>query len=189
MIILTHVRFFVALLACFTASPAVAFDFNDCIINGMKGISSDLAARQIRMACLAKYDEYKDGRLRKLAKEYGEAIDNGGMYRGGNFQYGDDGFHSMKYTNVTGDKTITFVRLRTAPAPAPGTQCDFNKQRVYAYKITVKPRESITLFYPSSAGSECSDLVTILGKPSSWKDVSFSSTAKPLDNDPFAELN
>lgn len=155
----------------------------------MKGVSSDVAARQVRMACQSKKDEYKKGIAKTLEREYGELIANDKMLKSKYYEEEGAGFSSMQYTNQTTNKTITFIRLRIAPAPASGAQCDFSKQFFHTYRVKVKPRDNISLVYPSPTGSDCVDLVTVRGLPTSWSDVSFSSKAQPLANDPFADVD
>lgn len=175
---------------CLFPVAAQAFDLNDCIINGMKGVSSDIAARQVRYACDQKHREHKQQRLEQLSSEFGEVVDVETLEAGKYFNVEDPGFHSMQYTNKSSEKTVTFVRLEVIPASGgPGTDCDMTKRRVHAYKLTVKPRAAIKLVYPSSAQSTCVNLLVVLGRVPSWKDLSFSSSAKPSDKDPFAGLD
>ncbi len=169
-----------------------AFDLNDCIINGMKGVSSDVAARQIRWACEQKDQEYKKQRTQQLLRDYGSPLDTEALKMEKNWAFDEIGFHSMEFINTTSDRTVTYVRLSVAPAPnsPPGAPCDPSKERIHAYTITLKPGARIKLIYPSSVEKgECISLKGALGRPTSWKDVSFFSSAKPADNDPLAGLD
>lgn len=167
-----------------------AFDLNDCIINGMKGVSSDVAARQVRYACDQKHQELKRQRQDELSIEFGEPVDVVTFEMDKYTNIEEPGFNSMRYTNKSPDKTVTFVRLEVVPAPdGPGTSCDVSKRRVYAYKVTMKPRTDVKLIYPASASSNCLTPLVVLGRTPSWKDVSFSSSVKPIDKDPFAGLD
>lgn len=173
-----------------SVDAATAFNLNDCIINGMKGISSDAAARQIRYACDQKHKEYKSERTEKLLKDFGEVVDVDILEASKFYSPEGPGFYSIEYTNRSGEKTITFLRMEVTPAPAgPGTDCDTNKRRVYAYKLLVKPRASIKLMYPSTTSSNCLTPTIVLARPPSWKDVSLSSVVKPLEKDPFIGLD
>lgn len=173
-----------------SAGAALAFDLHDCIINGMKGVSSDMAARQVRYACDQKYKEYKQQRLEQLSKEFGEVVDVDTVEAGKFYSVEEPGFYSMLYTNKSSEKTVTFLRVEVIPAPGgPGTDCEISKRRVFAYKVSVKPRASIKLVYPSPNPSNCVTPLVVLARVPSWKDVSFSSSAKPSDKDPFAGLD
>ena len=126
------------------ADAAIAFNLNDCIINGMKGISSDAAARQVRFACDQKHKEYKSERMEKLLKDFGEVVDVDILEASKFYSPEGPGFYSIEYANRSGEKTITFLRMEVTPAPAgPGTDCDTNKRRVYAYKLIVVASRTI----------------------------------------------
>jgi hypothetical protein len=156
----------------------------------MKGVSSDMAARQVRYACDQKYKAYKQERLEQLSKEFGEPLEVDVIEADKYYNAEEPGFYSMQYFNKSNEKTVTFVRLEVVPAPGgPGTECDLAKRRVHAYKVTLKPRATIKLIYPSSAPSNCLAPLVVLARAPSWKDVSFSSSAKPSDKDPFLGLD
>jgi hypothetical protein len=169
---------------------AHSFDLNDCIINGMKGVSSDLAARAVNNACNQKQRAFKDARMVQLVKEYGEPLDVEMLEADRHYVVEGPGLYSMRFLNKSSEKTVTFIRLEVVPAPGgPGTDCDTTKRRVYAYKVTVKPLASIKIIYPSVVPSNCVSTRVALGRTPTWKDVSFSSSAKPIDKDPFAEVD
>lgn len=170
--------------------PVLAFDLNDCIINGMKGVSSDIAARQVRYACDQKSKEYKQQRLELLAREFGEVVDVDTVEGGKFYEVEAPGFYSMLYTNKSAEMTVTFLRVEVVPAPGgPGTNCDMTKRRVFAYKVSIKPGASTKLIYPSAHPSNCVTPLVVLARVPSWKDISFSSSARPSEKDPFAGLD
>lgn len=41
-------------MAVLWAGPAMANTFDDCVLDGMKGVTSDLAAKSVKVACLRK---------------------------------------------------------------------------------------------------------------------------------------
>lgn len=180
---------FVASVACAQSNAADSFNVNDCIINGMKGVSSDTAARQVRYACDQKKYEFKAQRLEALSKEFGEPVEIETLEADKNFDLEGPGRYSTSLTNKSPERVVTFVRLEVTPAPGgAGTVCDTEKRRVYTYQIALKPRASIKLVYPSSVPYHCIRPVLALGRAPSWKDVSFSSSASPSEKDPFAGL-
>lgn len=167
-----------------------SFDLNDCIINGMKGISSDTAASQVRFACNQKNKAYKDARIENLMKEFGEEMEVALLEEDKYYAVEEPGFYSIKYTNKSNGKAVTFVRLEVVPAPGgAGTACDFDKRRVHAYRVMLKPGASTKLIYPSSFSANCISPLVVLGRVPTWKDVSFSSSARPASKDPFYGLN
>lgn len=172
------------------AVPVLAFDMNDCIINGMKGVSSDMAARQVRYACDQKFKKHKQQRLEQLAKEFGDVVDVDTVEAGKFYQVEEPGFYSILYTNKSAERTVSFLRVEVVPAPGgAGTTCEMSKRRVFAYKVSVKPGASIKLVYPSAYPANCVTPLVVLARVPSWKDISFSSSARPSEKDPFADLD
>ena len=164
-------------------SPSVfAFDLNDCIINGMKGVSNDTAARQIRNACDQKSKEEKRKVLEKLSKEYGDIIDNEFFH---NELRGDS---KARYRNESNDKVITFVRLAVWPRPdGAGTPCQPDGRTDYFFKPGLKPRGFIQLDYPFSTPTDCRAIWAVMGRTSTWTDISLFSSVSPIDRSPFSE--
>lgn len=183
------VAFSVHWLALTLSSPAVqAFDVNDCIINGMKGVSSDMAARQVRYACDQKRLEARKLRVAALTKEYGDALEIESIEQAPNFGAEQAGMHFIQVRNKNPDKAVKLLRLEVAPAIVGGAACDMTKSRRYSYSVTMKAFEALNLVYPSTAQTECLSIVAAYGRASSWRDVSFSFSAKPDDSDPFADI-
>ena len=181
---------FVAICLGLAVGAAHSFDLNDCIINGMKGVSSDAAARQVRYACDQKHKAFKQERIEQLLKEFGEPLDVEVIEAGKYYEVEEPGFYSTQYSNKSNEKTVTFIRLEVVPAPGgAGTSCDFTKRRVHAYKVTLKPRAAMKLVYPSPYPSNCVNALAVLGRAPSWMDVSLSSAARPSNKDPFAGLD
>jgi hypothetical protein len=182
----------------FLGTSAHAFDLNDCIIKGMKGVGSDLAAAQVRYACNQKRLEARKVRLAALYKEYGEALDIESIEQASNFGTEQTGLHFLQVKNKSRDTVVTLLRLEVVPVSDnpyakyvpgyTGPSCDQSKSRKFAYSVTLKAFETLKLVYPSTAQSECLSIVSALGRAASWKDVSFSSSAKPDDRDPFADI-
>lgn len=168
--------------------PAHAFDVNDCIINGMKGVSSDVAARLVRVACDQKLKIFKEQESTKLAAIYGDTINPELIVPASSFEFVTMRIHSLKFTNKT-DMTLLYVRIEVAPASAPGAPCDPEKVRIFAYKTTVKPGAAVNLVYPAATSSECVVATVARGRTSSWKDVSFSTSIKPEEKDPLSGLD
>lgn len=180
------------LMACLALGAATshAFDFNDCIINGMKGVSSDVAAGAVRTACRQKLSAFEADRKEQLMKEYGEPQEldtlEGSAYH---TVESPAGFYSSSFLNTSHEKTVRYIRLVIAPAPGgPGTDCDFSKRKVYAYSILLKPKASHKLVYPSATPANCLVLLNVFAKTPTWRDVSLSSSSKPIEKDPFAGL-
>lgn len=102
--------------AFISSGSAWAFSLDDCIIEGMKGVSSNYAAKQIELACKRKHDEYERQRLQELEKEFGEVVKNDLVEATGYLRTEGAGFRSMEFTNKSTDKTVTYIRLAVIPA-------------------------------------------------------------------------
>lgn len=172
-----------------TYRPVYAFDLNDCIISGMKGVSSDVAARQVRYACDQKLRAYKVEQLAKFEKEFGELVDSGLAEQAKFFDLAGPGKHSIQISSREPARALTFVRLEITPATGgPGTSCDPLRARVFAYKTLIKPGASVKLVFPVVAESNCIAVVSLHARPTAWSDVSFSSTIDQLAVDPFEKI-
>ena len=170
-------------------SSALAFDLNDCIINGMKGVSSDVAARQVRYACDQKQRAHVAERRLKFEQEFGEPLSTDLLEEAPHFELAGAGKHSIQVTSKEPSKAVTLIRLEVTPAPAgPGTACDPTRSRVFAYKVMLKPAQKVRLVYPSTADLNCLSVVSANARPTKWSDVAFSSSADPMPRDPFEEL-
>lgn len=169
-------------------SSASAFDLNDCIINGMKGVSSDVAARQVRYACDQKQRAYVAERRLKFEQEFGEALGTEFIELASSFDLAGPGKHSIQVRSKEASKAVTLIRLEVVPAPGgAGTTCDMPKGRVFAYKVMLKPTQRVRLIYPSAGESNCVSVVSANARPARWTDVAFSSTADPMSKDPLEE--
>jgi hypothetical protein len=178
-IALMHITFLLGI------GSANAFSVTDCVLGGMKGVSSDVAARQIRWACDQKYQEHK----RKRLQEFGEILERSSFIKAPNWDHEGPGFHKIQFTNGNSDKTITYVRLRVAPAEDQEGPCDTGKAKRHAYKLFIKPGATISFAYPSTNKSECINVDMVVGRPPSWRDLSLSSLARPEDSDPLTEFD
>jgi hypothetical protein len=161
---------------------ATAGVYEDCILQNMKGVQVPQAIAEVRQACRQKADEH----TRTRVAQFGERIDPSLFKDAAAWEFDAPGFHAMRFTNTTSDSTVTYVRLSVIPAEADGKSCDPNKSRFFAYTITVKPGQSIRLIYPSGAEkTECVRAAGVLARGPRWTDVSFSSSAKPVEQDPL----
>lgn len=177
---------FTVLLMAVSPIDALASPYEDCILQNMKGVQERLAAIEVRKACQKKYVDYKRERVR----EFGELLETASFKHAERWEIDSPGFHAMQFTNLNRDKTITYARISVAPAEDGGKPCDVNKEKVYAYRLSVKPNQSVRLIYPSSASkAECINVQGVLGRAPSWRDVSFSSSITPAAKDPLGDVD
>lgn len=124
--------------------------YDDCIISGMKGVSSDLAAKLVATACKRKaYDERERKRL-----SFGVAIDS--RYYGLNESpsLDSDGLYSQEFENRHSSQTIAYVVLSVSevqsdsPNKSKYSLESFRWSRAYYYKLALKPGRTIRLKFP-----------------------------------------
>lgn len=165
------------LLFLFMASTAHAqsdFDINDCIINGMKGVASDAAAKMVKEACERKQQERPEWKADQYIKQLGSVASVDTLKIVELSTNAEVGFHSMFVKNVDPERTITFLRIKVTPAPIAGKDCDYLHSKFETFRVTIPPSSSATLLYPNRGGQEsCVVLVTVFardiattGKPS-----------------------
>lgn len=175
----------VAMLISLYSVVAVAGPYEDCILQNMKGIQDRLAAVEVQKACRRKADDYK----RERVQEFGEKLDGTSFKDAPTWEIESPGFHAIQFTNTNSDRTITYARIRVAPAEEEGKPCDLSRDKAHSYRLSLKPGQSVRLIYPSSATkSECIRVEGVLGRVPSWRDLSFSSSASPIAKDPLADI-
>lgn len=173
----------VACTALIVSSFVYAFDKNDCILNGMKGVANETAAREIQKACRQKSQDEKRKILDQVLKEYGDVTDEDLLARETNANSGE-----VQYRNNSDDKVITFVRLAVWPvSDNPVLLCKSEAMHAYNYRLTLKPGKTVNFSYPSRATTDCVKTWVVFGREGSWKDVSLLSSATPSDSIPFDE--
>lgn len=191
-----HVRSFsfrlallcVAISGSALPTVALAFDINDCIINNMKGVTSDVAARAIKSACDQKEVDARISTQREITKPFGQSIETSVAKLNNVLAYPGGGFLGIQITNISKNTTVKYVRLRTWPAPAGGAACITSGVAEYAYEVTLAPRKSLLFQFPSSSASACIEVVAVFGKDASWQDYSMYSSIEPLKKDPLQGL-
>jgi hypothetical protein len=92
----------------FVSIAVYAGPYEDCVLSGMKGVSSDAAARAVTQACQNNVHE-----ARKTKHEiFGSPMREGEYeYAAGNASRHEDGHISEVFKNTSDFKTITYVAL------------------------------------------------------------------------------
>lgn len=175
--------------------------FEDCVLAGMKGVSSDAAARAVSQACNNKRNEVQKERREKLGlpmkgDEYVWSESN-------QFDNSENGFMSEIFKNKSNYKTVTYVALEILDAdfyeyknPIFPTydfegQTAWQKERTqtYYYKLLLKPNSATKLLYRTPRTKTWWSKATIvLGRESKWSDsisASTGGTTKPESKDPL----
>ena len=195
----------VIVTAIISQHPAAASvsAYDDCVINGVKGVSSDIAARLVAQSCKNKIAEAK----KLKAAAFGSALsqDEFVYVSGkGSVQSHDDGYYSQVIKNRSPFKTITYVALNIKDGDyydwkSKATINFFDpdilkwqadRSHTYFYKLTLTPESEVRLMFRNPrTDSFYAEVVTVLGREAKWSDKistsSFSKNIKPELNDPL----
>ena len=195
-------RVMVSLAGVFLVSAtSYGGEFEDCVLNGMKGVSSDAAARVVNQACRSKVIEAKKAKL----EVFGSPLREGEFEHvtgDGSINSHDDGYYSQVFKNTSNYKTVTYVALEIRdgdyfdhkiriPSDFYGEEA-WRKERsqIYYYKLALKPKTQIRLMFRQPRTEKFyAEVVMTLGRESKWSDSmstsAWSGTAKPEAKDPL----
>jgi|GEM_PF-3542248 len=206
-------RKFVApcLLACasaFGAPNVLAGAYDDCILSGMKGVSSDAASRMVAKACANKIDEAHDAAVQR---EFGSALPAQICNLATNYEILPDGRKHIRISNNSPSQTITYVELilrdadfydfekahpekaneplsesiLTTAIEKPKWESD-RTHRLH-YKLTLGPLKSTSVIFQAKDGPYI-EVGAVRGREKKWTD-GMSSNANPVSpekSDPTA---
>lgn len=170
------------------SSYGQSFNYDDCVLQGLKGVSSDAAARMVKEACNNKRLESYRQADKKINDEYGEEDSSSVLEETTKFYSTESGGNiSKEYRNASKDsnKMVSYVKISVRGVDKSG-YCDFATSKSYAYKTSIKQNSTVSLIFPKATESLCIDVISVRTKPYKWSDFSISSSVKPLENDPFA---
>ena len=167
---------------------AQTFSYDDCVLQGLKGVSSDAAARMIRQSCENKRTDFYRQADKKINDEYG-VDDSTSILDDYSKSYSleSGGYASNEYKNISQDDTklISYVKLSVQATDKNG-YCDYSSTKYYSYKTSIKPGSNGSFFFKApSSKSICLKVASVRTKPYKWSEFSLSSSFKPLDKDPF----
>ncbi len=183
--------------------------YEDCVLTGMKGVSSNTAAGAVAQACRNKVNEVKKEKREKLGLPMKD--DEYAWSESNQFDTQANGYLSEIFKNKSSYKTVTYVALEILDADyyecinfasfIPGQKsvpCDFEdlaawqkkRSQTYYYKLSLKPNAVTKLLYrPTRTETLRSRVVTVLGRESKWSDSiatsAWGETVKPEPKDPL----
>ena len=184
---------------------ALAGTYDDCVLNGMKGVSSDTAARLVAQSCRNKIAEVKKAKLAAFGSAFSE---DEFVYVTGkdSVQTHEDGYFSQAIRNKSSFKSITYVALNIKDGDyydykeakwggvsidSEGrTKWENERSHTYFYKLSLKPGNEVRLmFRKPRTDSFYAEVTTVLGREAKWSDTistsAFSSNVKPEPKDPL----
>ncbi|MDO9229761.1 MAG: hypothetical protein Q7U03_09365 [Syntrophales bacterium] len=189
------------ILCAITAHAGV---YEDCVLKGMKGVSSDAGARLVAEACRNKVNEAKRTKRESFGSTLNESewklVGNNNIIHGG-------GYISKRLRNTSSSMTLTYIVLTIKDGDYHdyketgkgidnwGIDWDRHKwegerTHTYFYKIFLRPGKEISLMFPEPrTNSFSSEITTALGRAAKWTDavstISLSDTIKPEPIDPL----
>ena len=169
-----------------SASAQSNFDINDCIIDGLKGVQSDIAAKMVKEACERKQQQRPDWKVEQYMKQLGSVIDTGSVELLDSFTNAAPGYHGLLVRNTDATSTVTFIRLKITPAPVAGKGCDYLQSKFETFRLNIPPAMTATLHYPSRGGQEsCYVLVTVFAKETTPSEKPTTAPVRALSRDPL----
>ena len=196
----------ILLLACLIlcAINAHADDYDDCVLKGMKGVSSETGARLVTQACRNKVDEKKRAKRERFGSELNKTEykldDIHTAIHGG-------GYVSKRLRNTSSSMTLTYIALSIKDSDYSGYKesgkgfdnwgIDWDKMNwesehtnIYYYKLFLRPGKEINLMFPQPRTNSFSpEITTALGRAAKLTDTisttSFSDKIKPEPIDPL----
>lgn len=167
---------------------AEALNVDDCVLNGLKGVNSDAAARMVRQSCENKV---ANQRKQQISEKYGEKIDEKLAYIKWDSDYAN-GVVKVTFKNEL-LQTVTYAELSISQPQANG-DCPYSDTRKHLYEVKVKPRSSVVLIVPdgtslvSKDGRICISSRAVRGRAPSLLDVSIGAVS-PLPDNQVAAVN
>ena len=155
-------------------SHVLSGELEDCLLNSLKGVSSDTAARMVRQACESKVAE---GRVNRLIEKHGQrttatlSIDDWNSWGGSAAQ---------AVISNTASLTALLIEVSLSKPDSQG-KCTAPPARKELYRTKLKPGSTGTFSIPdvspliSKTGSICIDAVMVRGRQPSPFDISIGS--------------
>ncbi|MBI4937093.1 MAG: hypothetical protein HY846_02530 [Nitrosomonadales bacterium] len=184
---------------------ALAETYDDCVLNGMKGVSSDVAARLVAQSCRNKIAETRKAKVTAFGSTLSE--DEFAYVSGkDSVQTHEDSYLSQVLKNKSSFKSITYVALSIKDGDyfdykeakwggvsidSEGrTKWENERSHTYFYKLSLKPGNEVRLmFRKPRTDSFYAEVTTVLGREAKWSDTistsAFSSNVKPEPKDPL----
>lgn len=168
---------------------AAALDVDDCVLNGLKGVNSDAAARMVRQSCENKVVNQK---RQQLSTKYGGKIDEKLALDNWDVDYANK---TVKVT-VRNDlqQTVTYAELSIS-SPMGNGSCPYPVNRKHLYAVKIKPGSRVVLVVPGGTSliskdgrTSCIFVYAVRGREPSMLDVSVGAV-EPLTDNQLAVVN
>lgn len=124
---------FLAMLLPGLAGSAAPGDYDECILESMKGVKSDLAARSIIMSCRNRFPDKPKRKLESRALSFNEMLQITGKARFWGSSLGDD--FSGRIYNGNSDITVSEITIQITTIIG-GKEIT----RLYRDDVTIEPQ-------------------------------------------------
>lgn len=168
---------------------AAALDVDDCVLNGLKGVNSDAAARMVRQSCENKV---ANQRRQQLSTKYGGKIDEKLALDGWDSDYANKAVKVIVKNEL--QQTVTYAELSIS-APMANGSCPYPENRKHLYAVKVKPGSRVVLVVPGGTSliskdgrTSCISVIAVRGREPSMLDVSVGAI-EPLTDNQVAAVN
>lgn len=148
---------------------ATTFSYEDCLLQGLRGVGSDSAASMVKRACDVKREQHSARVQADLAKLYGEELtpeERARVRLGGWGRNGEEKGLLEIHNDLS--QTVTYVRISLAYAT--GERC--GEPTLLGYDVTV-PAGSVALVripLPRGVSAICREIVYGRARGGSWLD-------------------
>jgi hypothetical protein len=182
-------------LICFAflSFKSFASDLDNCVLNGLKGVNSDIAARMVRQACENKVNEQRNA---ELFAKFGDRLDDpmdvvtwAAVWQG-------ETLNVLATLRNLSSQTALYVELGVA-TPDEKDKCPYSGgyRKKFLYQVKLKPDSVGTFVVPNGAayrkrigGGLCMSANVVRARSPKFTDVSLG-TFSPLSDREVLAIN
>jgi hypothetical protein len=170
------------------------FSYDDCILNGLKGVASDTAAVMVRHACESKKLEHHRALEARLEAAHGAELtyDELKLLAVKDWSSSSSRFFETRIANQSGSSGLTLTYVRLQVSSVRDGYC--HQSRGYSYSLRLAPGDAAVLQFPAVDGPPperlCIDVAYGRGRTATWTDKAsglISGRVEPLQKDLFAD--
>lgn len=169
-----------------------ASELDDCVLNGLRGVNSDVAARMVKQACENKVS----GRLNaEIVEKYGVSINTDLQVENWNTAWQGSTLNVVTTLRNTTTQTVLYVELGIA-TPDSNDACPYwGYKKKFLYRVKLKPDAVGTFVIPDGGayrkkvgGAVCLYGTAVRGRAASFIDVDIGSY-EPLAEKEVSAVN
>ena len=189
---MNNVRNAFVIFASLVALSGYASELDDCVLNGLRGVNSDVAARMVKQACESKVN----GRLNaELVEKYGASMNTDMQFENWNTAWQGSTLNVVTSLRNTSTQTVLYVELAIGTPEDNDTCLYFRYKKKYLYRVKLKPDSVGTFVIPDGGayrkkvgGGVCLYGTAVRGRAASFIDVDIGSY-EPLSEKEVSAVN